>query len=146
MKDMIHRGRGLVDLITGKLPTFSGWDADPTDGADITDGDISTFCTTGTTAASAYQYVYIDYDLGSFYDVFCTGVCGFGSSAGDPRMYLSFWDGAAWIRSSEYVQFGTSVRSLTQYGAMCSKVRLGIASDQISTLTPNIREFHVWRM
>jgi len=144
---MIHRGRGLVDLIAGVAPTYSGWTVDPTDGADITDGDISTFCTTGNKVIGAgWQYAYFEWDLGALYNVICTGAGNSAADAGTPRCFLSFYDGANWILSSDDFVFGATFRHGFALGGMCSKVRVAITSDAAATITPNIREFNVWRL
>jgi hypothetical protein len=44
---------GLEDLIADKTPTLIGWTVNPTDAADITDGDISTICDPGSVDAIA---------------------------------------------------------------------------------------------
>ena len=147
MEPMIQRGRGLTDLIAGKTPTFSGWTVNPSDAADITDGDISTFCTTGNkVAAGSWQYAYFEWDLGAFYTVAVSGVGAGSATVGTPKLYAEFWDGAAWVRSHQLLTDGSTVRVFGLRGALCSKVRLGIASDAAATITPNIREFNVWRL
>jgi len=144
---MIHRGRGLVDLIAGKTPTFSGWTVDPTDGEKITDGDISTYCTTGyKVAGSAWEYAYFEWDLGGFYNFMCTFVgCGF-SSAGTINFYLFLWDGANWIRTASTISSSSWPYAGLVGGGVGSKVRLGITPDVAATITPNVREFHAWRL
>ena len=135
-----------VDLIAGKTPALSGWTVDPTDGADITDGNISTFCTTGNKViGAAWQYAYFEWDLGAFYNVLISGVGQVNATAGTPELFLHFWDGAAWI-SSYYSMTKDAMRAFTLSSAQCSKVRLGITADAAATITPNIREFNVWRL
>ena len=143
---MIHRGRGLVDLIAGKTPTFGGWTTNPTDASNITDGDVSTFCTTGNKiCGGGYQYGVFEWDLGSMHNVFCTGVGTSTTTAGTPYAFVYFWDGSGWINSKESVGH-SSMRAYTLYGSTCSKIRLGITSTTAATITPNIREFHAWRL
>ena len=138
----------LEDLIAGKTPTYAGWDNDPTDGADITDGDISTFCTTGDKVAGAgWAYAYFEWDLGALYDVICTGVGYAAVTAGDSFMFMYIWDGSAWIQSSSpLVSYTSSVCAMMNSGGRGSKIRMGLASSAAATITPNIREFHVWRL
>ena len=144
---MINRGHGLVDLIAGKTPTLADWTNDPSDGGDITDGDITTFCTTGNKVAGAgWQYAYFEWDLGAFYTVLCTGVGNISVSAGGPNIYTKFWDGSAWITSTRPLQEFGSNRVFLPFGCECSKIRLGVTSDAAATITPNIREFHAWRL
>ena len=138
---------GLINLIANKTPTFSGWTVDPTDGSDITDGNISTFCTTGNKiAGGAWQYAYFEWDLGAFYSVVVGGVGAGGATAGTPKLYAEFWNGTSWIRSHQLLTDGSAVRVFGARVAFCSKVRFGIASDAPATITPNIREFNVWRL
>jgi len=147
MDEMIHRGRGLVDLIAGKLPTFSGWDTNPTDAADITDGDITTFCTTGNKICTGgWQFAYLEWDLGALYNVSCSGVLAIIVSASTGRCFLNFWNGSAWLDTREDWMNGSTVKHCVCVGGLCSKVRLGIMSDAAATISPNIREFHVWRL
>lgn len=142
---MIQRGRGLVDLIAGITPTLVGWTVNPTDGADITDGDISTFCTTGNkVTGGGYQYAYFEWDLGAFYNVMCTGFGGC-TSTGSGYVFYKLWDGAAWQSSSGRVSSG-SAEGFVAIGFRCSKVRLSLTSSAAATNSPNIREFNVWRL
>lgn len=135
------------DLISGVTPTLSGWTVDPTDHADITDGDISTFCTTGNKVTGAgWQYAYFEWDLGAFYNVLCGGVGASTATAGSKEIYVLLWDGAAWVTCKYNVATGTTVKSFATFTGRCSKVRLGITGDAAATITPNIREFNVWRM
>ena len=137
---------GLVDLIAGVTPTYNAWDTDPTDGADITDGDISTFCTTGNKVnAAAWDECRFEWDLGAFYNVICTGVGSSNATAGTPVVYADFYNGAGWVQSRASM-FGSADTYGGGFGGVCSKVRLSLMSSQIATLTPNIRGFHVWRL
>lgn len=139
--------RGLEDLIAGVTPTLIDWTSDPTDAADITDGDISTFCTTGNKVSSGgYQYAYFEWDLGAFYNVLCGGGGHATVSAGVPAIYLYFWNGASWLISNGHVCASSTIKEFTVYSANCSKVRLGITSTVAATITPNIRNFHLWRL
>ena len=146
-KNMITRGRCLVDLIAGITPTLVDWTVDPTDAADITDGDITTFCTTGNNViAGGWDYAYFEWDLGAIYNVICSGVLANSVTAGSGRCFLSFWDGANWRTGTNDFVYGANIAHGFVTGGMCSKIRLGITSDAAATVTPNIREFHVWRL
>jgi hypothetical protein len=46
----------VTDLIAGVTPTLADWTVDPTDSADITDGDPATFCTAGNNRRSSTIY------------------------------------------------------------------------------------------
>jgi hypothetical protein len=143
----IHRGQGLVDLIAGKTPSLVDWTVDPTDGADITDGDITTFCTTGSkTTGAGWQYAYLDWDLGAMYNVLCTGALFPAVTAGSGYCYLWFWDDASWVMANDVFVSASSIRHGTAVGGLCSKVRLGITSNAAADVTPNIRELHAWRL
>ena len=138
---------GLEDLIAGVTPTLSGWTTDSTDAADITDGDISTFCTTGNKITDgAYQYAYFEWDLGAFYNVLVGGVGNATATAGEPRIYLFFWNGSAWLNATNTLHTTAYVRHWSNYSGMCSKIRLGVTSSAAATIAPNIREFYVWRL
>ncbi len=144
---MIHRGRGLVDLIAGKTPTLSGWTNNPTDAADITDGDITTFCTTGSkVAAGGYDFAYFEWNLGAFYNVMVGGVLNAVADAGTAKTYVAFWNGSAWIQNSGNFVSGATLRSSVTFTGHCSKVHVLVGSSAGATTTPNIREFHVWRL
>ena len=134
------------DLIAGVTPTLADWTVDPTDAAHITDGVISTFCTTGNKiAGGGWQYAYFEWDLGEFYDVLVGGVGVAAASAGTAQIVLKFWDGSAWVAGAA-VAVGATMRPIAVHQVNCSKVRLSIASDAAATITPNIRGFHVWRL
>lgn len=134
------------DLISGTTPALVDWTVDPTDAADITDGDISTFCTTGNkVAAGGYQYGYFEWDLGDFYDVICGGLMRASVTAGSVRVFLFFWDGSAWIQGQIVSESATFYHSFATT-AQCSKVRIGCTSTVAATITPNIRGFNVWRV
>lgn len=145
-KDAVGHDR-LEDLIAGITPTYSGWTVDPTDGADITDGNISTFCTTGNKVTGAGgEYAYFEWDLGSFYTIMCTGVGASTATVGVPAAYLYQWDGSAWVESKFALNNSATIKSYYMFSGRCSKVRVGITSDAAATITPNIREFNVWRL
>ena len=147
MDEMIHRGKGLVDLIAGVTPTLIDWTNDPTDAADITDGNITSFCTTGDKlAAGAYSPAIFEWNLGALNNVFVTGVGAVAASAGTPAASVSFYNGATWISGETSLVYSTGVTAFTMHGATGSKVRLSIYSNAIADLTPNIREFCVWRL
>lgn len=139
--------KGLEDLIAGVTPTLVDWTADPTDAADITDGDISTFCTTGNKiTVGAWQFGYFEWDLGAFYNVLLSGVGGMTTDAGSPVTNASIWDGTAWIDPSGNLSGLAAVKNYINYTGFGSKVRMGITSSAAATITPNIREFHAWRL
>lgn len=138
---------GLEDLIAGVTPTLSGWTVDPTDAADITDGDISTLCATGNKVdAAAWDEAVFEWDLGAFYDVLIGGVGGGTVAAGTLYAYGYGYDGSAWVYINDYIGKGVSVKGYYPGLLRCSKVRLALCSSAIATITPNIREFHVWRL
>lgn len=144
---MIDRGQGLVDLIAGVTPTFVDWTVDPTDAADITDGDISSFCTTGNKVMGAgWQRAHIEWDLGAFYNVLCSGVGTAAVTAGTEYLFVDLWNGAAWVAHSSHVLSGAAVAAFSTVSGMASQVRLSITGDAAATITPNIREFSVWRL
>ena len=137
---------GLENLIAGVTPAYSGWTVDPTDGANITDGNIATICTTGNkVCGGAWQYAYFEWDLGDFYNVFISGVGGSTTTAGNLYTYIRFWDGGAWRSPTERTAGGL-LNIYEVSGCLCSKVRIGIGASAAATITPNIREFHVWRI
>lgn len=145
-KDGIADNR-LEDLIAGVTPTLVDWTNNPTDAADITDGDITTYCTTGDkVAAGGYQDAVFEWDLGAFYNVLVTGVGAVAATAGTPAATASFYDGAAWRTGEASLVYNTGMTTFTMHGAMASKVRLEIFSNAAATITPNIREFNVWRI
>jgi hypothetical protein len=137
---------GLEDLIAGKTPTLVDWTVNPTDAADITDGDISTFCDTGSVDAAAWQSAYFEWDLGAFYHVLCSGVGSATATAGTSHTFIDFWDGAAWKRSAVSTSNGAAAVAFVAIGALCSKVRIALTASAIATVAPNIRDFHAWRL
>ena len=143
----IHRGRGLVDLIAGTTPTYVDWTADPTDGADITDGDPTTICTTGNkVAGSAYQWSYFEWDLGGFYNVLTQLVGASNADAGVSFLHIEGWDGSAWIRTYSNLNGYNGLQIIVSTAFRCSKVRLMLGSNAAATISPNIREFCLWRI
>ena len=144
---MIHPGRGLVDLIAGVTPTFYGWTVDPTDASDITDGDISTFCTTGNKVTDgAWQYAYFEWDLGTFYNVACTLTGCAAATAGVARGFIWFCNGSDWVKNVDAIIYDEGVKTSCMVSSRASKIRLGISASVAATVTPNIREFHAWRL
>ena len=135
----------VTDLIAGVTPTLADWTVDPTDSADITDGDPATFCTAGNKVCGAgYQYAWFVWDLGAFYDVYCSVVGNCVTTAGTGYMGIRFWDGSAWVNSYSSISYNTA--HAASCGAHCSKVALAIYSSAAATITPNIREFSAWRL
>lgn len=137
---------GLKDLIVGKTPTYVDWDVDPTDGADITDGDISTICTTGTKAIGAgFQFAYIEFDLGGSHH-FITGGNGQSSAtAGAPYLYLFIYSNGNWERVRSQIGY-YSYRGLLSVAGYGSKVRLGFTGSAIATISPSMNQFNVWKV
>ena len=136
---------GLKDLIAGVTPTFSGWTVDPTDVADITDGDITTYCNTGNkVAAGGWQWGYITFDLGAFYNILVTGYGGVTTDAGSSYLYIGFYDGANYQNMVHHAS--NSVRPMLTIGGVTSKIRLGFSTNVAATFSPNIRELHAWRL
>ena len=142
----IHRGRGLVDLIAGVTPTYVDWTVDPTDGADITDNDVSTSCTTGNNViAGGYVMCFFEWDLGAMYQVLVS-VLGIAiATAGTPRLRAYFYDGTDWNRVYNDLT-NAAYPGGTVAGSHCSKVRLGCTSSVAATVTPDVTDFHVWRL
>lgn len=137
---------GLEDLIAGVAPTFDGWDTDPTDGANITDGDPATACTTGTSNQAAFSPLYVIWDLPAVYNILVTGLGRIIASAGTPRWYVNLYAAGSWRAPSELAGYGTSDAPLVAFGGMAEKVRLRFLSTDIATLTPYIRDVSVWRL
>jgi hypothetical protein len=66
----------VIDRLSGVTPTIAGWDTDPTDLANSTDGDFDTATGTGiNTAVAAYADGggSIKFDLGAVYNVAILG-------------------------------------------------------------------------
>lgn len=138
---------GLKDLIAGVTPTLTGWTADPTDQGEITDNDITTICTTGNkVAGGGYQYGYFEWDLGGLYNLLIGGVGGAGVTFGTSLIVLQIWNGAVWVSSTSFLAKNTGVVNMLSAVTSGSKVRIGLGSSVAATITPNIREFHVWRL
>ena len=135
---------GLTDLIAGITPTFDGWTANPTDAADITDNDITTYCTTGNKVAVAWNYCYFVWDLGGFYNILASAMGHVNVTAGTPRLYLMMWDGTAWRHGIDS-NASTSHKHLVVSGR-CSKIALGLTCSANGTITPDIREVKAWRL
>lgn len=134
------------DLIAGVTPALVGWTNNPTDPADITDGNPTTFCTTGDKNIDpAWQYAYFEWDLGGFYEVIVGGVGAVAATVGTPYAYAHYYNGSSWISSADALASSTIQVTRTFLGN-CSKVRIALTSSAVGTITPNIREFHVWRL
>lgn len=137
---------GLVDLIAGVTPTFSGWTVDPSDASDITDGSLTTFCTTGSkTLTGGWQYANFFFDLGAVYNVVASGVVGASATAGTVYYRVGLYNGAAYINSGSEVLTGTLAPAFS-YQGMASKIMISFTSTGACDLTPNFREFHAWRL
>lgn len=137
----------LTDLIANKVPTFSGWTVNPTDAGNITDGNIATFCTTGNDVrGGAWQYAYMEWDLGGFYNVLIGGVGASTATAGSAEIYIFMWNGAAWVDGRYNISSSTTPKVFQPYFGKCSKIRIGFTGSAAATMTPNIREFNAWRL
>ena len=148
MDEMIHRGKGLVDLVAGKQPIFSGWTNNPTDAVDITDGDPTTICTTGDkVCGGGYQECYIEYDLGGSYDVIVNGLGYTHVLAGGGRLYIQGYDGANWMSSYSAANNTQSLLTWASVGFQhVSKIRTRHYSDGATTISPQIGFISVWRL
>ena len=137
----------LTDLIAGKLPTLLGWTTDPTDAANITDGDITTFCTTGENLnAPAWNRCHFVWYFGGVYDVMISGYGKGIVSAGLPYVDLRVYDGASWVYPSTHLNTSANPTPFVVSGCQCSGVSLSLCSTADATITPDIREFCVWRL
>ncbi len=134
------------DLIAGVTPTLDEWTVDPTDAEKTTDGDISTFCTSGTkVAAGGYQYGIMEWDLGGLYHILLGGLMRASVTAGTVVVYTYFWDGSAWIQGCRMSSSATFYHTYP-CEALCSKVRVVFGSTVAATVSPNVREINVWRI
>lgn len=115
------------------------------DAANITDGDIETACITGNKVmGGGFQYALFEWDLGGFYDILAGGFGIASVTAGTAYVYVYFYDGSNWHRTIN-VNWGNNPPMLTVL-SKASKVRLALTSSAACTLTPNVREFHAWRL
>lgn len=147
MRFVEGEGAHLEDLIAGKTPTYVDWTADPTDGVNITDNDISTFCTTGNkVTGGGWITANIEWNLNNFYNVIATFVGHVDVTGGTGYIFVEFWDGTGWIQGNSSVVSGANILYGAIFGGKCSKVRIVLTSSAASTNTPNIREFQVWRI
>ena len=137
---------GLIDLIAGKTPTYTAWDNNPTDGANITDGDINTFCNTGNkTTGGGWQWAYIEFDLGAFYNILTTGYGAVTTNAGSSYLYIALYNGVSYHNMIQHAT-GSAIKPMLSIGGITSKIRLGFTTNVAAIYSPNIREFHVWRL
>ena len=137
---------GLTDLLANKTPTYSGWTVNPTDGSNMTDGNITTFCNTGNkVAAGGWQWGYIYFDLGAFYNVLITGFGGTTTDAGSGYFYIALYDGANY-QNMHYHSADKNPRPMITASGVTSRIRLALTTNGAATFSPNIRELHAWRL
>lgn len=134
----------LTDLISGVTPTYNGWDVDPTDGANITDGDTTTACTSGSAAVVAWTTADIEFDLGAVYSFMVVGFGGSTATAGTPYIYLSTYIDSNW--RSAHVTLSDWTNRPMFGGGIGSKVRLGCTSGSAATVAPAVYELQVLRL
>ena len=146
LEDTVYdNDRKMTDLIVGVAPTYSGWDVDPTDGADITDGSITTVCSTGSKVCSAgWEYAYIEWDLGVHTRFLVTGFGGNTATAGTPYMYLGVEYNGTWRQCADYMS--TWQNAPLGMSAEGAGVRLGLTSSAASTIAPDVYGLQVWRV
>jgi hypothetical protein len=138
---------GLTNLIAGITPTYIGWNTDPTDGADITDGDLTTICNTGSkTLTAGYQYGVFEWTFPECY-VITGGIGSSNADAGTERTYILMYDGTDWTRNSLYTNnYSGNKQPMMACSGLCSGVRLALTSTAPCTMTPDIRNFNVWKV
>lgn len=140
------KGDGMVDLIRGITPTLFDWDTDPTDAANIVDGDPNTICHEGTVNIAAYGAAGFEWLFDRSYQVITGGIGKTVVSAGTPRMYVWFKTNDTWRTPNEMVHYGTTDSGLLSMGGIANGVRLRLVGTAEATMTPYIRNFHVWRV
>lgn len=135
----------LWDLIAGVTPTYTDWDTDPTDGANITDGDVTTACTTGSkVCGGAWQYAYIEWDLGAHTKFLVTGYGGSTATAGIPYIYPYVRYDGTWRQVCYYL----SERQDRPFygGGEGDRLRLGVTSSEASTIAPDVHGLQIWKV
>jgi len=142
---MINPGRGLVDLIAGVTPTYVGWDNDPTDGANITDGDTTTACTTGDGAKLAGVGIEMRWELGGLYTVNIGFIGTSTATAGTPYVDMYLYNGVNSVTTRSSISAGVLCVG-TSLTAQCSRIALVLVSTADATLAPNIREVTAWKL
>jgi len=135
----------LKDLIVGVTPTYVGWDVDPTDGADITDGSLTTVCDTGSTVCGAgWQYSYIEFDWGVHTRFLVTGFGGSTATAGSAYIYPFVKYDGTWRQAQtsltgwQNTPFGMSAEG--------TGFRLGFTSDGAATIAPAVYGLQIWKV
>jgi len=133
------------DLIRGVAPTFYGWDNDPTDGANITDGDTTTACVTGDAAKLIGEWAEMRWELGGLYTVNVGFVGTSTATAGTPYIDVYLYNGVDSTTTRSSLSAGNRCVG-TSLTAQCSRITLSFVSSADATLGPNIRELTAWRL
>jgi len=133
------------DLIRGVTPTYIGWDNDPTDGANITDGDTTTACTTGDAVKLAGVGIEMRWELGGLYTVNVGFVGTANATAGTPYIDMYLYNGVNSVTTRSSLSAGAFCVG-TSLTMLCSRITLVLVASADATLTPNIREVTAWRL
>lgn len=135
----------LKNLIAGVTPTYVDWDTDPTDGANITDGSITTTCSTGSKVCGAgWQYAYIEFDLGVHTRFFVTGYGGSTATAGTPHIYPFVRYDGTWRQASPYLSEWQD--RPFHGGGEGDRFRLGLTASAAATITPDVHGLQIWKV
>jgi len=138
---VILRRPPVHDALLGKIPIFSGWTVDPTDSANLTDGDITTAMTTGNKVLSGgWQRAYIDFSLPSgWYHVTLLGRVICAASTG----YMHLFGDAIQVRST----FGDEANLFCHGSAyVTDQLRLSLTASGASTVSPSLYRLSAFRM
>ena len=140
-----NNDRKMTDLIVGVTPTYSGWTSDPTDGADITDGSLTTVCNTGSKVCSAgWEYAYFEWDLGAHTRFLVTGFGGSTATAGTAYIYPFAKYNGTWRQArSALSEWQNTPFGMSGEG---DQFRLGLTSSAASTIAPAVYGLQVWRV
>ena len=142
----------LNNVLRGILGVASGWDTDPTNLANMTDGDLATVTGTGSKVVwVAEDYGRIVFDLGSIKTVLVGGRVGIWSTAGGITAYVeSSDDNVNWKRtyvavfwaysSGEYVIYTQGHLATGRY------IQIRFYVDAAATAYAKIYEVMAWEL
>lgn len=98
-RNVLRYPNGPLSPAAPITPTVSGFDTDPTDLGNVTDGDLTTASATGSKVMGASGvYGYLIFDMGSAKNVIISAKVGIWSTASTTSAYLETSpDGTNWV-------------------------------------------------
>jgi len=143
LEGMIQRSPHFTNVLRGKTPTFEGWTEDPTDAANMTDGNLDTAMTTGyKTTTATYQSMKCTYDVPP--GMYIVGLKGYLVS---PSSNASLYFRCDAVLNDMYATNKHMRYSTPTFVAVQSSIGffIEITSSDV-TVSPHINEFYAVRL